>query len=1159
MNAAETQREAADPRLITFVAANAGSGKTKTLIDRVARLLLAEAEPDKILCVTYTRAAAAEMQSRLFERLGGWAVMDDKALAKELGGLLGGEADLDKAFLSHARTLFARALETPGGLKIQTLHAFCEKLLRRFPVEAEVSPGFEVMDDASAAQASAAARDMLARAAAASQLVGDAYARMAIALDHQSFEGLLDTLAHRREALSAYIEAQGGLAGAIAHTWRLCGFEAPVDPEALAYAAMAELDRDGYAAAIAALKKGAPTQQDCAAALEAMFREPDPRFEALTGLLFTAGGRGNPVAWVVKAKVFQTHTAEQQFLLAEQARLETARERVRAARIAEDTSRVLALAQAYIHAYGLEKTSRGVLDFADLVERARKLLSEAESAAWVLYKLDGGIDHILLDEAQDTAPDQWEVVEGLVGEFFAGRSVRDEDERPAALKRSLFVVGDDKQSIYSFQGAAPELMQQKTRAWIKRIEAMGPEAGLRAAQLELTTSFRSAPEVLRLVDEVLSLPDLSTGAPPETANVVRHIAERDPGGCVELWPLEPFRDPPKPDRDAWDPVDFEGDGSGARRLAQAIAAEVSRLLREDAVHDRDRSLRPATPGDVLILVRRRAVLFEEIIRELRRAGVPVAGADRLALSEHLALQDMAALARACLSPWDELVLAAVLKSPVYGFDDDQLYALAYGRKKTLWDTLQARADERPQWRFAADDLRRRRELARTAPPFDFFADLLRSPAWGGGSVRAAMGTRMGSEALDVLDELMAQVIAAEAKGATDLETLLAVFARLDISIKRELEAGQAVRVMTVHAAKGLEAPVVILPETVATQPPRDTPLVELDVEPETGRVGGFLWCATKDEACDASLAGRTLRERKRAEEDARLLYVAMTRARDRLIVCGRIGAKAKEIKGWYAHVSAAFEALGADVHEVQAGGHTALRFGPDPQAAPTEGARENIPVTAEPVWLRTLAPEEAARRFLSPSRLEGMEAAAPAASPLERLGGLGRYRRGSLIHRLLEILPELEPAHRAEAAARLLAREPDLSQAQREEIVAAAFKVLDDTAFAAVFGPGSRAEVQLAGAAARLHAGLSISGRVDRLVVRPDRVLVLDFKTNRPPPVRIEDADRAYVAQMAVYWAVLTELYPGREVEAALVWTDGPTLMAVPHAMMEEALARLAR
>ena len=714
------QLRAANPRTSAFVAANAGSGKTKTLVERVARLLLHGAPPEAILCVTYTKAAAAEMQRRLYQQLGGWSVMQDEALERRLSDL--GEAATD---LALARRLFARALETPGGLKIQTLHAFCEKLLRRFPLEAGVSPSFRVMEDVAAAEVSANARDKLALFAAAHPQGGiaAAYEHFAVALDLGSFESLLKTFETERAAIGAYLSNHGGLDGAAAATWMVCGFEdEPTDPEVIEAAAAAACDWAHWRESVGHLL-ASPKSTDLALgqSMAALAETAGGAFADIWRLFSTE--KGEPRAKMGTASL-PAHVLD--FLKVEQGRLHEACKRAKAAHVARDSVHALTLAHAYATLYEAEKAKRGSLDFPDLIARTKALLTERTDAAWVLYKLDGGIDHVLLDEAQDTSPEQWEILEALTAEFFAGEGGRTADDKTSAVRttfvRTLFAVGDEKQSIYSFQGADPDQLLIQTRAYIDRTA----QGGFAFEVVPLIESWRSTPEVLSFVDAVFA--DTATHAavrPPVGEDVIQHRAVRNSGyGAVDLWPI--FQDEPHEPPEAWDaPLDATPPETDRKRLARRIAEEIRGITASQAVVDKEsRALRPATAGDVIVLVRRRDALFEEIIRALKKAGLPVAGADRLSLSDHVVFQDILSLCRFCLYPADDLTLAELLRSPFCDVDEQSLYDLAYGRGGSLWAALGRRAEERASWREALDFLAWARAESQRRAPFDFLGRVL---------------------------------------------------------------------------------------------------------------------------------------------------------------------------------------------------------------------------------------------------------------------------------------------------------------------------------------------------------------------------------------------------------------------------------------------------
>lgn len=1148
----DPQSLAADPGVNAFVMANAGSGKTTTLVSRVARLLLGGSRPDAVLCLTFTKAAAAEMQRRLYERLGKWAVAPDAELRVELGKLEQRDpGSYDRGQLSHARTLFARALETPGGLKIQTIHAFCEQLLRRFPIEAGVSPLFRVVDDVEAEAIRVRARERVAeRSLSGDAGLSDAYASMAGQMDFQAFEQMFVRFEEKRAAIAAWVAHAGGPATLLQRIADQVGVERLEDPDALEAEAVSPpaLNLDRWFAAAGSLSRGSeksdrPMGLKMQAVGEAIRAGAAP-VQEVKALFFTDGGDGGPRARL-GTKAVDDVTLE--WLVREQARLIEVVARARACRVGRDTLYALTLAGAYSAEYEAAKAARGALDFSDLISAAKELLTNQETgAAWVLFKLDGGVDHILVDEAQDTSPEQWEIVRALTDEFFRGAGARE-----GGVERTLFVVGDEKQSIFSFQGAAPERLLRESQWYRKQITGVGR----RFEDVQLLQSWRSTPEVLAFVDRVFLDQERAQALSPgrglldDRADTrIEHVAARTDGlGTIDVW--DAVQEEKSEERRAWDePMDADATRGARRQVADRIVAEVCGMVeRNEGVHDKETGQwRAADWGDVLILVKKRGPMFEEILRALKQGGVPVAGADRLKLSEHAVFQDLLALGRAALFPDDDLTLAGVLRSPLCDVSEQALFDLAHGRgAASLWRVLKDRAQTDDAARAAVELVAGFRAAARQRTPFDLYAGLLNRLDANGLTMRQRFLTRLGGEAADALDAFLDQAQAAEMRGVMDLERLCHALASLTQTVKREMDEPRGeVRVMTAHSSKGLEAPIVILPDTIFEEPKGDA-LLETEE-------GGFLWCGSSKGDCDASAEAREARKRRNEEESMRLLYVGLTRARDRLIVGGRYASnrKLENLRAWWGPLDEAIGALGG--REIEGPHGRIRRFGEAPRACPrtqTIGAAD----IAAPVWLGRAVSVEAGERALAPSRMAGLDSA-PAPSPLARSaqGGLGRFRRGDLIHRLLERLPDVPVEGRDDLARRLLSRERDLSDEQRQEMTGAALGILNDGRFAPVFGPGSRAEVALTG---RID-GATVSGRIDRLVVSADRVLVVDYKTNRPAPLRIEEADTAYILQMAIYVSVLRQLYPTHRVEAALVWTDGPNLMPVPEEMLARALTR---
>jgi ATP-dependent helicase/nuclease subunit A len=1119
------QRMAAHGGTSVWVAASAGTGKTKVLTDRVLALMLGGSEPQRILCLTFTKAAAAEMANRLNKVLSEWTVMGDGALAQRLVALTGDMPDGDT--LNRARRLFAQVLDAPGGMKIETLHAFCQSLLRRFPLEAGIAPHFEVMDERTAEDALAAARDEVLAAARTGR--GPTLAEaLALVTDYAAetvFDELIGELVLERARLARAL--RDGHDAFLARLHDLAGIALGTSAAAALDAACAEGAGDEgalRAAATAMLASGSKRDGERGTVIAAWLAEPATRaanFDLYLDVFFTReGDRRKDIATKAVA-------ANHPCLGEEAERLGAVKRQRAAAALVAATAALCTLGGALLDAYEAHKRARALLDYDDLVLGARDLLQQEGVAPWVLFKLDGGLDHILIDEAQDTNPEQWEIVRALADEFFSGLGA---SERT----RTVFAVGDGKQSIYSFQRADPHAFLRMRDHFARQVKA----AEARWQVIPLDVSFRSTAPVLAAVDAVFARPEANDGVLLD-APAIRHRAFRaGQGGLVELWP--PVAPEAAPDPAPWEPPLAQSrTREPPARLAAAIAATVRRWLDgNERLPSGDRRVRP---GDVMVLVRRRGPFVTELVRALKNAGVDVAGADRMRLTDQLAVQDLLALAQFLLLPEDDLTLATVLKSPLFGVGEDELFTLAFDRgERTLWSALRRRAGEAPSFARAAEELGALLARVDYRPPFELFVEVL--GARGG---RRALLARLGAEAADPLDELLSAALAYERTHGPSLQGFLHWLAAGDIEIKRDVDqrGRDEARILTVHGAKGLQAPIVFLPDTM--QVPNRVPRIAWceDGTP-LWRAGGDCGAAALDRARAAAVA-------RRDEEYRRLLYVALTRAEDRLYVCGWQTRKTPPAGNWHALVAAGLQdAPGAAPFDFDtapligsdgwsgtgwrlAAAQTAVPTGKDKSTAPP---LERAPL---PGWAsRSPAPEPSPPRPLAPS--------APVAEPAVRSpagadDGAG-FLRGRLVHRLLQTLPELAPPRRAEAAERFLARpvhglDAAAQRAIRDETLA----VLDHPAFAPIFGPGSQAEVPVVG----LIGGRALAGQIDRLVVTGDEVLIVDYKTLRPPPLSEAQVPDVYLRQLAAYRAAVAAIYPRHRIRCALLWTDGPRLMPI--------------
>jgi ATP-dependent helicase/nuclease subunit A len=1121
--ASAQQRKASEPGINAWVAANAGSGKTRVLVDRVIRLLLDGAEPERILCLTFTKAAAAEMANRLFERLGQWIRLDDKALAAAISAL--GADKVDRKLLDRARTLFTVSLETPGGLKIQTIHAFCERLLQLFPIEAGVAPGFEVMDDRQVQEMlELARREVLTEAQSdVSRGLSQALLKIIPYAKEEEFDALVQAILGKRGDLPAFLAEPGGVTAAVALL--RAGMGRPPDLTLDDVSALLTVDHDRYRALADALQHGKPGDRERASDIVEILAKPDSQLDALAGILLTKKNAPKTIQGIATKAVTSAEPWIADFVAMEQERLLAALALRSDLLMLDSTEALLSLATAIIARYETAKRAQGRYDFDDLIARTRALLTRAGAAEWVLYKLDGGIDHILIDEAQDTSPAQWDIAEALVSEIFSGRGAR------AHVERTLFAVGDRKQSIFSFQGADPDAFVEASN----RFEIKITSSGKTFRRIPLHVSYRSTQRVLRAVDLVFAQDAARRGVEARGDTAIEHRAHREEAhGLVEIWPLT------LPDEQAEEthwraPVDTEPQNHPRRKLAAKIARRISGWIGRRMLPSLGRTVRA---GDILILVRRRNAFFDALIQELHQHGVAVAGADRLRLSEHIAIRDVLALAQFTLLPEDDYALACVLKSPLVArqdgtpIDDDDLFALAHGRGTTsLWQRLRQAQD--PRLVPAREYLEHWLALAPALAPFAFFSRLLVES-------RADILKRLGPEANDPLDALLDLTIDFEHGHAPTLPAFLVWFLSGETEIKRDMDQGaDEVRVMTVHGAKGLESHIVMLPDTVDVPDGRQGPNI-LMVRPIADGPQIPLWVLPKMAKSGAVQAWCDARQDNAGDEYRRLLYVAMTRARDELYVGGWRGRSDPKPDCWYTLMRQAIEREG--VAYTDADGELITRIGPEDIYA-SEFTTAQASLVLMPGWLR----QPVTPQRTPPAAISAFSTPAPSEISAERQEALVR---GRLVHRLLQLLPDMPSERRRAAARHLVERE-----GQGEELANAVLGLFDIPEMASFLAPGGLAEVPVA---MRDRAGGLVAGQIDRLTVTAEEVLILDYKSDIRPPPSLDQVKPAYLSQMAAYRAAMRQAFPDRRVRAALLWTALPALMPLPDPLLDKAAMRSA-
>src|SRR6266404_3999942 len=1138
------QARASDPAASAFVSANAGSGKTHVLVQRVIRLLLDGVSPEKILCITFTKAAAANMAERVFSTLGHWVALDDAALDAAI--VEAGIARPDARLRMAARKLFAGALETPGGLKVQTIHALCTRLLQQFPFEANVPARFTVLDErdqnemmerANLAVLLEAARNPDSAAGRALNIA------MASAAD-VTFKDVVREACLSRDHFMAWTDRAGSAEAAAVQMAAALGLtpQDRIEKVERDIVGGPYLPRTRWKEVATILDTGSKSDCDQAARLrEALVFTGSAQVDEYLGIFLTDERTARKT--LLTKKFADKNPAIAGLFDAESRRLELLIERRRAVTIRDRTEALLAIATAAAANYRREKQARGLLDYDDLIDKTLEMLDRV-SSGWVHYKLDRGVDHVLIDEAQDTSPRQWEIVAHIISEFTSGEGARD------GVTRTIFAVGDEKQSIFSFQGAAPHEFDSRRRGLAKKFQ----DAGLKFDPVSFTYSFRSGEAILKSVDHVFRDETIYRSIHSADIGYPIHHSLSDAGpSLIDLWELQ--QPDAKQDIEGWRaPFDGMSQTSPEVKLARRIQAEIKSLIESGTMTGHIGDRRPLRYGDMLVLVRRRGNAFDAVIQALKHAGIPVAGADRLKLTEHIAIIDLMNLADALLLPQDDLALAVALKSPLFGLTEDDLFKLAWQRKGSLRQALDHHAAIDSKFDGALRRLQHCERRLATETPFAFYAWLL-----GGDGGRARILRRLGHEANDALDEFLELALSYERKAPASLQGFMAWLRAADTEVKRDMEISRdEVRVMTVHGAKGLEAPVVFLVDT--TSSPADTQRPKLVKLPQ----GVVVWAGKKADDPAAVAAARAAMLGETEDEYRRLLYVAMTRAAGRLVAAGCMPGNMNTLRKncWYDLIDKGLGSSGLPMQIVDTPDGAVKRYWrPDDVAAPTG-------ITATTT---TTAPIELPHWLLMPATPE-----APADSPVRpsttaesdgrrvRIGdSLAARRRalqmGTLVHRLLQSLPDVSPKHRQATALRYLARNADdWSEGEREGLVERLLALIGNARFASVFGPGSRAEVSIVGRLDRPgRPPALVSGQIDRLVVTSSEVIVVDYKTDQTPPKLAAEAPSAYLRQLALYREVLKKLYPNLPVRAALLWTQTPELMEISTPTLDAQIASL--
>lgn len=1124
------QGRASNPNNSSWVGASAGSGKTKVLTDRILRLLLPQnddskgTEPHKILALTFTKAAASEMELRIQKTLSSWATLNEDKLEKNLTSLL--ERKPTQNDKDSARRLFAKVIDAQGGLPIMTIHSFCTSVLSRFPLEAGLSPQNKALEELQALELLSKAQQQLIQKAKSDKgsPLSNAISHLTEEQNEEQFSDLFSQIMNERAQLQRTLKDNFGIDGLYTRLCKLLNIQPDITINDLFDNFFNDVPKQHLYKTINILSESkTKTDQGRAQDIKNWLENDNQKNTFINYKKVFLTTENIPRKNIASKKIIENNIHVEKILQAEALRILSFEEQLKSLKCAILTRDVFIIAEELLSLYSLLKEKESALDFDDLILKTVDLLKgrslgleTGDMAPWVRFKLDQGIDHILVDEAQDTNPEQWEIIQSLCDDFFDGEGAQN-------TTRTIFVVGDEKQSIFSFQRASPEKFIEIKNWFKEKIDL----AQKKFDPVDINISFRTVRSILECVDsvfETLPLHNIKSNHATE-----HKVFRNGQPGFVELWPL--FKTEKQDNINYWaPPIELKESQSGAAQLADHIGETIKSWI--DNKETLESHNRPIHAGDIMILMRTRTPFVDQLVRALKTRNIPVSGVDRMVLNDQLIVQDLCAAASFGLLPDDDLTLACLLKSPLIGWNDEDLETIALNRSGTLWSSLkETNHIDLIKW------LEELIYFAHRESAFSFFSLILQTPCPATNiSGLSAFKKRLGEEIVDPLNEFLNSALSFEQEHSTSLHDFLYHHRNTSSSIKREMEeTGNAVRIMTVHGSKGLQSPIVIMPDTIRQSAGK----IDKILWPNRSNQMLPLFSTRKQEAPELYLKAQEKVKEGLEQEYKRLLYVAMTRAENRLYIGGCSGKKSPNDESWYFYIQDAFKRLNG----VETLNNDVLRYSCTKSDAPDKEKQRKtstqIKTHDTPKWLHQNMPSEPMPpRPLVPSRPSGNEM--PAMSPLKGDDNY-RFRRGNLTHMLLQTLPDVASNNWQSSAENYLNKTAsDLSKKIKDSIIDETLSILNDYEFAPIFGKDSMAEVPITGL---LDDQTLISGQIDRLLVTDTEILIIDFKTNRPPPHLEKDVPQIYKKQMRAYADALCQIYPDREIKTALLWTDGPRLM----------------
>lgn len=1168
-----------------WVSASAGSGKTKVLIDRILRLLLSGAKADSILCLTYTNTATAEMKNRINEKLLEWVFLSDEELSDKISKLTGQFPNKDT--LNSTRRLFAYITDDAQALRIQTIHSFCQDILKKFPLESGIEPNFKIAEDTEIEKLINEARMRLFNDDTQHEEhdVVKAIEKIALQVNDETLTKLLKSALGEDRNKFSYMFSNFSLSDIIGYIYGKLSV-LPTDNEELLMDLFVSDDcfnrRDLSSLCDIVEELGTATEQKLWSKtktwIDSSAEDRKKKIHEHISCFLTDKGQAR--AKLLTKKPREAHAWADSVARAECDRILDFTQKLKGLKVAELTKSLVTIVHEILDIYAEIKRHRGLMDYNDLITKTYELLQKQDFRDWVRLKLDGSIDHILVDEAQDTSPYQWEIFNALREEFFVGEGSKED------INRTIFVVGDEKQSIYSFQGAVPQMFSEVYR------DCQNDAGFDKLKAVPLNYSFRSLDAVLKVTDAVFSNPQYKNAIAKMEGVEIKHTPIRNAGtGRVEIWPLIPKVDETiKNNNGGWE-LDFENKQSHDNKtiLAKIIAKKIKEWEKDKKwIYAKGREFKYQ---DVMILIRSRTGgIVDSLTRELQKEGIAVSSNDSIELNKHLVVKDLLGLIQFILLPSDNLNLACILKSPIFNFSENELMDVAMNRdkdsKETLWDYIN-RVIQNPDiakntFRFCKlDKLKETQnylleliEFSKTHKPFEVLEYVLEQKEG-----RAEIINRMGKHTNEIIDKFLQFTINFEINNTPTLQNFLHFTETTHVKIKSEADSKlNEVRIMTTHSAKGLQAPIVFLVETTKDPFSKADSGKILWKKHREDDEGDFLhipfWSGVSEN--DTTSTKETKEKNKKAayEEYLRLLYVAMTRAEDELYVCGwenkgnskdkdknskkKSSNKSSEYPNWYDVTKAGILKLDnvkehyvnlytyvdslelSEEQKEKFKGTAYVYESGDDNRITKEESKELISIYKNKEYneqktqdTSKIEFDEQFKEILNPS--EYFKEKKKNQSPIDKNKSI---IFGNIVHKLLEILPNIEKnlyTHFIDKYLENTVSENDnLTNLERQKIKEQVINILTSEDYQVFFGKNSKAEVPIVCET----DDNTVSGIIDRLAFdeATKTIYIIDYKTSSYIPKK-GYIPKQYRHQLNMYKQAIEKIYSDYSTRCGILWT----------------------